>query len=590
MGQEIKDARQKARDKRRGRHRVIVICHLSFLICILAVFSSPLFAQEVNAQADTADKSAGDGGPPPLKFAPDTDPQQIVIKKETVPLSGRLQRQISIDVRDMSIVDIIRFLALKGNFNVVMASNIQGRATFNLKSVRIKDALDIAVISNRLAYVMENDIIRVMTEEEYEALYGRSFSDKRTVRIIHLQYAKPSYVLAALEGIKSRIGQVIIDEDTGNVVLIDTPESISAMMDVIGDIEKPLETIVYPLEYAKADVVAEKLSKRIDSQSVGSITVDERSNKLVVRAFPGRKQEIEKVIKSLDTPTKEVLVEARVLQVVFNPQMDYGIDWQLDFSKNNLFSGLNFKNILLDKSNLTSSSNLFSKFGEIGYGDINVDQFELAIRALKQVSDTKILSNPKILVTNNQEAKIHVGDTIPYIISTTSGTGGNAITSEDVRFVDVGLQLNVTPTINDDGYVTMSLRPEISTVVGKIQSKGGGIPQINKTEVETTVMIRNGMTIILGGLKKDNKVSIKTGVPVLMDIPILGHLFRASSEDIQSTEIVIFITPHIVTGNESYQQLRGTVKGAKGYSNEEKAAVTPPSEHPPDGGKLRIKN
>lgn len=580
---------QRVRNRMRDTWRCTTGIVLAFMISIVCTVAAPELFAQVTAQVNTGGEAAPDGLPP-VKFVPDTDPEEIVITEVATPLTQRLERQISIDVRDMSIVDIIRFLALKGEFNVVMASNIQGRATFNLKSVRIKDALDIAVISNRLAYVLENNIIRVMTEEEYEALYGRSFSDKRVVEIIHLQYAKPSYVLAALEGIKSRIGQIIIDEDTGNVVLIDTPKSIAAMLEALGNIEKPLETIVYPLQYARADVVAEKMRGRIDAQAVGSVTVDERSNKLLIRVFPGRRSEVEDVIRSLDTPTKEVLVEARVLQVVFNPKMDYGIDWELDFGKSDFLSGLNFKNVLLDESNLSSSSNLFSKFGKIAYGDIDVDQFELAIRALKQVSDTKILSNPKILVTNNQEAKIHVGDTIPYIISTTSGTGDNAITSEDVRFVDVGLKLNVTPTINDEGFVTMALRPEISTVVGRIQSQGGGIPQVNKTEVETTVMVKDGMTIILGGLKKENKVLSRSGVPVLMDIPVLGHLFKGTSENIESTEIVIFITPHIVSGNEDYMKYRGAVKEAKDYSQDAQIVVTPPPARPQNEERLRIKN
>ena len=106
-----------------------------------------------------------------------------------------------------------------------------------------------------------------------------------------------------------------------------------------------------------------------------------------------------------------------------------------------------------------------SNFGRIAVGNFSANDFTAAIRALQQVSDTKILSTPQILVTNNEEAKIHIGDTVPYIVATTNGTGTNAITSDDVRFVDVGLKLSVIPTINDDGMVTMKLTPEISEVV-----------------------------------------------------------------------------------------------------------------------------
>ncbi|MBZ0167688.1 MAG: type II and III secretion system protein, partial [Candidatus Omnitrophica bacterium] len=180
-----------------------------------------------------------------------------------------------------------------------------------------------------------------------------------------------------------------------------------------------------------------------------------------------------------------------------------------------------------------------------------------------------ILSNPKILVTNNEEAKIHIGDTVPYIISTTSGTGDNAITSEDVRFIDVGLKLNVTPVINDEGFVTMRLRPEISTIVGTVESQGGGIPQVNKTEVETTVMVQDGHSIVLGGLKKDDRVHTKKGFPGLMDVPVVGNLFGRTSDNFAQTEIVIFLTPHIVKGTEDYSQMQGDIKPFKSYSNDQ---------------------
>ncbi|HPN87894.1 MAG TPA: secretin N-terminal domain-containing protein [Candidatus Omnitrophota bacterium] len=521
---------------------------LFFSVFVLAIFCLMISITNVFAQA----------------------PKPIVIPSEEEPLLDRLDRTISLDVRDMNIVDIVKFLALKGDFNVVISPSVDGRATVLLKQVSIKDALDIVIIANKLAYKIEKNIVQIMTSGEFETLFGRSFGDKREVSIVHLNYSKPSYVLAALDSIRSNIGKIIIDEDTGSVVIIDTPEAIAQMKVSIEKMEKPLETFVYSLQYARADVVAEKLKSRIDAKAVGAITSDERSNKLIVRVFPGRLKEIKDLIKDLDTPTKEVLVTARILQVVLKPKYDMGIDWQLDFRKSSddQIKKLSFQNTYLNKDNMTTNDKLYSQFGQIAFGDFSQDTFEFAIRSLEQVSDAKILSNPQILVTNNQEARIHVGDTVPYIISTTSGTGDNAITSEDVRFVDVGLKLNVTPNINDDGYVTMRLRPEISTVVGSIQSRASsGIPQVNKTEVETTVMVKDGNTIVMGGLKKDNKSHSKKGFPVLMNLPVVGPLFGRTSDDFEQTEIVILITPHIVTGNnKDFNKIKGQIKPYKEYT------------------------
>ncbi len=526
-----------------------------------AIQGQPLQGQEKPASAEgaVADPLADSKKVP---VGENFKPKKIVISQTEEELMARLERMITLDVREMNVVDVLKFLALKGDFNLVTSSQVQGRVTLYLKNVKIKDALDIALISNGLAYHVERDIIHVVSGQEYEFMYGRKFNEKDIVEIISLKYAKPTYVLSALEGVKSSLGRVIIDEDTGSVVLIDTPESIGKMKKIIDRIENPLETFVYSMQYAKAVDIVEQLKAKIDANTVGSVAADERTNAIIVRAYPGRKAELETLIKSLDVPTKEVLVDVRVLQVVFKPQMDYGIDWDVQFSSRDV----KFSSFLLDENALTSADALYSKYGRVGIGYMDSDGFEARIRALKQVSDTKILSNPKLLVTNNEEAKIHVGDTVPYIISTTSGTGENAITSEEVRFVDVGLKLGVIPRINDDGFITIIMKPEISTVTGSIASEGGGIPKVNKTLVETTVMVKDGMTVVLGGLKKDNKVLVNRGIPVLMDMPLLGKLFQSRSESVESTEIVIFITPHIIKGDEDqYNEYRGQMKKHMGY-------------------------
>ncbi len=467
-----------------------------------------------------------------------------------------MARKITLDVRDMNIVDVIKFLAQKGEFNVIIAPSVEGRSTVLLHDVDIKDALDIVIISNKLAYHIEDDIVQIMSAGEYEAMYGKQFSDKTEVSIVHLQYAKPSYVLAALDNMRSNRGKIIIDEDTGSVVLVDTPQSIALMKKAIAQIEQPLDTMVFDLKYAKADVVAEKLRSRIDAKAVGTITADERSNEMLVRVFPGRRDEVEKIIRSLDVPTKEVLIEARVLQVVFNPTYDVGMDITAPITSNGQTT-IRFTEQLLWMRPLWRQRPP-AVLRRIIWPELSAGlrwaisapmQFTAAIRALQQVSDTKILSTPQILVTNNEEAKIHIGDTVPYIVATTNGTGENAITSDDVRFVDVGLKLSVIPTINDDGMVTMKLTPEISEVVATIKSaEGSTIPQVNKTEVETSVMVKDGQTIVMAGLRNQNKVHTKKGIPGLMDIPFIGGAFSRTSDTMTNTEIVILITPHIVKG------------------------------------------
>ena len=184
-----------------------------------------------------------------------------------------------------------------------------------------------------------------------------------------------------------------------------------------------------------------------------------------------------------------------------------------------------------------------------------------AIIKTDSVKDTKLLANPRIMVVNNQEAKIHIGDRVPYVTTTTTGTGDTATSTEAVTFIDIGIQLDVTPTINDNGFVTIKIKPEISSKTGDYTSpKGETIPIVNTTQVETAVLVKDGNTVIIGGLVQNDKATIKQGIPGLMNMPVLGGLFRNTSDTLTNSEIVIFITPHIATGEtEIKTQQKGEI-------------------------------
>jgi general secretion pathway protein D len=170
---------------------------------------------------------------------------------------------------------------------------------------------------------------------------------------------------------------------------------------------------------------------------------------------------------------------------------------------------------------------------------------------LEQVGKTKLLSNPKLSVVNNQEAKIHVGRREVYVTTTTTaGTETNTI-SEEVNFIDVGIQLAVTPTINSDGFVTMKIRPEVSSVVDTyVTPSHNEIPIVDTSTAETTVVVKDNATIIIGGLRKDEEVSTTNRVPFLSSIPLLGLLFDHDVKANEQTELLILLTPTIVTGEK----------------------------------------
>lgn len=478
-------------------------------------------------------------------------------------LNEGLKKKIFLDLRDINVVDVLKFLALEGNINIVTSRNVQGRSTLLLRNVSIGDALEIIVVSNNLAYDIKGEIIYVMTEDEFFQLYGQNYNDKKKIQIRTLQYAKPSYALTALQSVQSAIGKVIIDEETGKVIMIDTPEKLQEMNRLIDSMEEKMQTAVFDLKYADAKDVETQLKGKLDAKNVGNIMGDTRSNQIIVTAYPGRIDEVKELIKALDKKVRAVSIEARILQLTLNPTFDLGINWEKAFNKsgNEALRSLDFKSAFpvsrivssSTSATSTSSSSTTPSAGSIAFGTVNEEQFSFELKALKQVQNTKVLANPRLMILDRQEARINIGDKIPYVVTTTTGTGNNVSISEEIKFIDVGLLLVVKPVINEDGFITMSIRPEISSRTGNLTTPAGAtIPQVNTTFLETSVVVKDGITIILGGLRRDDFTQDNRGLPYLMDMPVLGGLFKSRQDSSKKTEIVIFLTPKIVNGDENY--------------------------------------
>ncbi len=489
--------------------------------------------------------------PAPFPRSSSADMADLMIEQG---LNKGLKKTIFLDLRDINVVDVLKFLALEGSINIVTSKNVQGRSTLLLRDVSIGDALEIIMVSNNLAYDIKGEIIYVMTEEEYFQLYGRNYNDKKKIQTRTLEYAKPSHALTALQSIQSAIGKVIIDEETGKIIMIDTVEKLAEMNALLDKMEEKMETKVVNLQYASAKDLESQLRSRLESKNVGNIMADVRSNQLVITAYPERMTEVVALIRSLDKKIKAVSVEARILQLTLNPTFDAGIDWGKTFSgsKNETLRSLSFRNAFPIDSRVSSAANL-SSVGQIAMGNLTDDEFSLEIKAMKEVVHTKVLANPRLMIVNREEARINIGDKIPYVVTTTTGTGNNVSISEEIKFIDVGLLLVVRPVINDDGYITMSIRPEISSRTTSLTTPAGAvIPQVNTTFLETTVIVKDGVSIILGGLRRDDYTTDNKGLPHLMDVPVLGHLFQSRNESLQKTEIVIFLTPKITDGSVNY--------------------------------------
>lgn len=496
-----------------------------------------------------------------------------------------MDEMVSLDLRSTEATDAIKYLATKGGLNVAISKNVTGRVNLFLTDVPIRDVFDLILRSNELAFDKQGDVYNIMTEEEYRKLYGKKFSDLREVKTFRLQYAIPQQAFNLLDTLKSEIGRLLVDEDSGTVMVLDTPERLREMDAALATLERGGLTHVIDLKYAKAKDIEERLKDQLEVNKLGFVKADERTNQVIVKTLPERMKEVEELVRALDRKTREVLIDAKIVKVTYINGMDAGIDWDSVFSKlkfhgidrvgdfrtattgtapteTEAVSKIQIPTIQLGRHMFGDNQAL--KLGSLAFGTVSRDGYEL-FRYLETIGKTQIMSNPRLLVTENQEAKIHVGTREAYVTTTTTTGQTTATTAEDVQFIDVGIQLAVTPFINEDGYVTMKIKPEVSSVARTlITPSKNQIPIVDTSTAETNVLVQDGMTVVLGGLRKDEKKNTDKQIPYLGKVPLIGRLlFNQTNRDNELTELVVFITPHVVqgdqlvTGDEQQTEMRG---------------------------------
>jgi type II secretory pathway component GspD/PulD (secretin) len=499
-------------------------------------------------------------------------------------------KRISLSLRDIEVVEALKFFSVKTGLNIIPTQKVTGRVTLTVNNAIAKDVFDIMLRSNKLAYEKRANIYNVMTEEEYKTLFGKNFSDARQVIVFRLKYAIPQQAFNLLEATKSEIGRLLVEPESGTIMIMDTPAKIEEAQKILDSLEQKSDVKIFTLQYAKAKDVEEQLKAQLELKNAGTVKSDERTNQVIVQTFPERMKNIEELIAGLDKKTKAVLIDTKIIRIQLSDQLDKGVQWEGLFDVAKQFGmtyiGSTPYSVVGAASNpwmsrltqlnggwvWTGSENV----GKIGSGEVGsypssattgskvipgeamhigiVDakrDFDVMIKYLQTFGKTRILSNPSLSVVNNHEAKIHIGERRAYVTTTTTTGTTSSTVSEDVTYLDIGVKLSITPMINDDGYVTMKVKPEISSIVGEIITPSKNvIPILDTSECETTVIAKDGATIMLGGLGREEKVEDTQGVPILRKIPFIGFLFSQSTKRVMRSELIILLTPIIFEGDK----------------------------------------
>lgn len=326
-------------------------------------------------------------------------------------------------------------------------------------------------------------------------------------------------------------------ERIGNSILVADAETLKE--------ETGLSSYVVDLKYSNAEDVRDAL-KNISAE----IQIDKSGNRLVVVTSPRVISEIEEIVRVIDVPARQVRLEARIIEVSTGDVKKFGIDWdQLNRQGFVIIEGEprgssprgGFADSVTWYRGGRGLSNLLEprEVWRQGYGWKFVLDFIIA------EGWARVLANPKIVTLNGREASILIGSRVPYIVTGTAFAGGAAAAVQRVEKEEVGIKLRITPLINPDGYITTQISPEVSAI-DRYVGPNGELPVVSTRQASTTVRLKDGHSVIIGGLLSEGKTTQLSKVPLLSSIPVIGRLFQHRSIRTEKRELVIEVTPHII--------------------------------------------
>ncbi len=425
--------------------------------------------------------------------AADTSQSVLPKKDENEKESSKL---ISLDFQDADIIPILRLLSDVSGYNIVIHPDVKGKITMKLINVPWEQALDLILRTFNLEKVVEGNVIRVATLKVFQ----------------------------------------------------DEKKAVAETKDVFGKAED-IVTKVFVVNYANVDKIKDSIDKAKLLSPRGNISTDPRTRSMIIKDVPSSLSEVQKLIDTLDKPTTQVLIEARIVEVNTNYSKELGVEWGGHWSNGPLdsvrtpiagsISGSSISGGNALNPTLVSLGSTGAPTGAFTMGFLNAAQtfgLDLRISALESNGKGKVVSTPKIMTVDNEKAVIRQGKRIPYSTVSQSGT--------QVQFVDASLDLIVTPQVGPDKTILLSIQANKNEA--DFSNKSQGLPSINTSEATTQVLVKDGETVVIGGILKSTEQDNEANVPGISKIPILGRLFKRNFKTVESTEQLIFITPKIV--------------------------------------------
>jgi type IV pilus assembly protein PilQ len=408
-------------------------------------------------------------------------------------------RKLSLDFKDADIKNILRLIAEVSNLNIIAGDEVTGKITMRLVDVPWDQALEIILQSKSLGMSRIGNVVRIAPVETLKREVQSELEARRA---------------------KERLEDLVME--------------------------------LIPINYATAKEIMPQVKSILSDR--GDIKVDERTNTLIIKDIPKTIPAAKNLVKSLDTKTPLVLIEARIIEASRSFQSELGVKWGFLIGSNpklgggvsptgtSSLTGATVNNVL----DLSAIARTAVPGGEVAgaagvieaiFSKGTLKNLDIAISAHENTGDVKIISSPKIATLDNKEASVEQGLRIPYLKLTTEGT----VTTD---FIDANLKLTVTPHVTNDGYIKLSIKakkdaPDYAVTVE-------GVPRIDKKEAITEVLIKDNGVVVIAGVYSIEKDANSDNIPVFNKIPLLGWLFKRQTKDDTRKDLLIFISPKIL--------------------------------------------
>ena len=486
-------------------------------------------------------------------------------------------KTISLDFVASDLHDVLKALAVQSGENVVASPDVKGNVTVSLSKVTAEEALKLVTNLSGYKFAYADGSYVVGTPDNLKSLAaGGAGGDQKATEVIVLQYADPT---VASELLEKEFGMVQVSTGGGDkekessptgpafLVLSGSSADVQAAKAMVSAIEESMSAAAasstmeaYEVKYAEISELPSLMMScvqglrvsvgptqgfKLDCPSAVSIEVGSASTSGAGEAqksppkvliLQGTQEAIARArdfLAEVDVPQRQIVIEAKVVDLSDTGAKDLGINWGGEFGTLSTFQ--------LDENRSTDDS-----AAAVGRFSRTALSIEATLKAIVQSGKGKVLAKPNVSVLDGKPASIFIGDEIKYVTRVDRNAQGTTVTTETAR---VGVQLHCVSRVSSDGYITMSLHPEVSVIVAwkELAEVKLALPLISRRFVDSTIRVKDGETIVIGGLIKEEEISTMSGIPFLKDLPVIGSLFRYDKKTKNNSEVMMFITPRILS-------------------------------------------